>query len=505
MQNVTQTTFSENVGGGERMQLNRETLSRLPISGPDYDRADMRAGIAHFGVGGFHRAHQAMYLDRLMAQGRASDWGICGIGVTPADRRMRDVLSAQDGLYTLTLAHPDGSRESRVIGSLVEFRYAPDDPEAVIELLADPAIRIISLTITEGGYNLRDTDGEFDVDAPAIRRDLTGERPPATVFGLVVAGLARRRERGVAAPTIVSCDNIEGNGRVARRAFTGYATLLDPALAQWITEQVTFPSSMVDRITPATTPEVVEQVDAETGLADGWPVVAEPFAAWVLEDDFAAGRPPFEEARVRMVDDVTPYELMKLRLLNAAHQCLCYFAALADYRFVHDAAQDPLLAGYLDRYLDSEGMPTLPQIPGLAEFRATLLERFANPHIRDTVARLCAESSDRIPKWLLPVIGDNLAAGRPVRAAAATVAAWARYAEAIDEHGQPIEVVDRLADMLIPIARTQRDDPTAFLANRAVFGDLVDHPRFVDEYVTALRSLHRDGARATLEMLVREQ
>ncbi|WP_024800312.1 mannitol dehydrogenase family protein [Nocardia sp. BMG51109] len=487
------------------MRLNRNALSHLPIPGPDYDRDGIRAGIAHIGVGGFHRAHQAMYLDRLMSLGRASDWGICGIGVTPADRRMRDVLAAQDCLYTLTLAHPDGAREPRVIGSLVDFLYAPDDPEAVIERLADPAIRIISLTITEGGYNLRDDDGEFDRDAPAIRRDLAGGHPPATVFGLVTAALARRRDRGVAAPTIVSCDNIEGNGRVARRAFTTYAEMLEPALAHWITANARFPSSMVDRITPVTTPEVVEHCAAETGLRDEWPVVAEPFAAWVLEDDFVDGRPPLEEAGVRLVDDVTPYEFMKLRLLNAGHQCLCYFACLAGYRLVHEAAQDPLIAEYLDRYLDSEAMPTVPAIPGLAEFRGALLERFGNAHVRDTVARLCAESSDRIPKWLLPVIRDNLAAGRPVRLAVATVAAWARYAEGVDENGDPIEVVDRLAETLTPLARTQRDNPTAFVENRAVFGDLVDDPRFVEAYVTTLRSLHRDGARATLKSLVKAE
>ncbi|WP_280370209.1 mannitol dehydrogenase family protein [Nocardia wallacei] len=487
------------------MELNRNTVSRLPVLGPRYDRGEIRAGIAHFGVGGFHRAHQAMYVDRLLSAGKAREWGICGIGVTPADRRMRDVLRAQDGLYTLVLAYPDGTRESRVIGSIIDYRYAPDDPEAVLEVLADPAIRIISLTITEGGYNLRDSDGEFDCDTPAVRRDLSGEHPPATVFGLVTAALARRRERGVPAPTIVSCDNIEGNGRVARRAFTSYAEQVDPALAQWISGNVGFPNSMVDRITPVTTPDVVARLEADTGVHDEWPVIAEPFAAWVLEDDFAAGRPPLDEADVQLVDDVYAYELMKLRLLNAGHQCLCYFAYLAGYRLVHEAVQDELFAEFLDQYLDYEAMPTLPRVPGLTTFRGALLERFANAHVRDTVARLCADSSDRIPKWLLPVVRDNLAAGRPVRLAAATVACWARYAEGVDEQGAPIEVIDRLADTLIPLARTQRDNPTAFLENRAVFGDLIDQPRFVDAYVTALDSLHRYGARATLEAVVKPE
>jgi mannitol 2-dehydrogenase len=232
-------------------------------------------------------------------------------------------------------------------------------------------------------------------------------------------------------------------------------------------------------------------------------VAAEPFAMWVLEDDFADGRPALERAGVQLVDDVSPYEAMKLRLLNASHQGLCYFAYLAGYRLVHEAAQDPLIAEFLTRYLNSEGMPTLAPVPGLTEFKDGLLPRFANAYVRDTVARLCAESSDRIPKWLLPVVRDNLCSGGPVRLSAAIVASWARYAEGIDEGGEPIDVVDPLADSLVPLARAQRDNPTAFLGNRAVFGDLVDEPRFVEAYLWALESLQRNGSRATLDALVR--
>jgi mannitol 2-dehydrogenase len=312
----------------------------------------------------------------------------------------------------------------------------------------------------------------------------------------------RRRERDLPSPTIVSCDNIAGNGDMARRVFTSYAEQINPELAQWMREKTTFPNSMVDRITPVTTPDVLERLDSEFGVVDAWPVIAEPFAMWVVEDDFAAGRPPLDQAGVQLVDDVAPYEAMKLRLLNASHQGLCYFAYLAGYRLVHDAAQDPLIAEFLARYMNSEAMPTLKRIPGLDEFRAGLLPRFANAYIRDTVARLCAESSDRIPKWLLPVVRDNLRSGGAVRLSAAIVASWARYAEGVDEQGQPIEVVDRLADALVPIARSQRDDPVAFLANRAVFGDLVDHEPFRESYLWALDSLHRNGARATLRTLI---
>ncbi|WP_066899295.1 mannitol dehydrogenase family protein [Mycolicibacterium houstonense] len=466
------------------MKLAASTLAQLPIPGPSYDRDQVRVGIVHFGVGGFHRAHQAMYLDRLLEQGVAGDWGICGVGVLPADRRMAEVMAAQDGLYTLMLVHPDGRREARVIGSIVDYRYAPDDPESVIELLADPAVRIISLTITEGGYQL---DG----------------LPEVNVFGLVTEALARRRDRGTGSPTIVSCDNIEGNGDVARHAFTTYADLRHPGLGEWISANTRFPNSMVDRITPVTTADVIETVHTEFGVYDAWPVVAEPFTSWVLEDSFSAGRPPYEQAAVLLVDDVTPYELMKLRLLNAGHQALCYFGYLAGYRLVHDAAADPLFAQFLLAYMDSEGSPTLQPVPGidLSDYQRTLIERFANPGVRDTIARLCFASSDRIPKWLLPVIRENLKTGAPVRLSAAVVASWARYAEGVDEQGAPIDVQDPLADSLVPLARSQHRHPTAFIENTTLFGDLAQQPRFVDDYLWALDSLHNVGARATLEAL----
>lgn len=462
------------------MKLNTQNLSALQIPVPEYDRSEINTGIVHFGVGGFHRAHQAMYIDRLLNQGLASDWGICGVGVLPGDRRMRNALRSQDHLYTLILKHPDGTQEPRAIGSIVDFRYAPDDPASVIAMLADPAVRIISLTITEGGYN----------------------EPFSAVFRLVTKALDRRRVRGLPSPTIVSCDNIVENGHVARQTFTSYAEASNPELAQWIQENTRFPNSMVDRITPVTTPDVSEALATRFGVDDAWPVAAEPFAMWALEDDFADGRPPLERAGVTLVDDVSPYEAMKLRLLNASHQGLCYFAYLIGYRLVHEAAQDPLIGELLSRYMESEAMLTLTPIAGLDDFRHQLLPRFANAFVRDTVGRLCAESSDRIPKWLLPVVRANLRSGGPVRLSAAIVASWARYAEGVDEQGRPIEVVDPLASTLVPIARSQRDNPRAFLANHSVFGNLVHEPRFLEAYLWALNSLHRSGARATLEALL---
>ncbi|QGF25160.1 mannitol dehydrogenase family protein [Raineyella fluvialis] len=488
------------------MHLSNSTLSAVeaPVSVPTYDRSGVTAGIVHFGVGGFHRAHQAMYLDRLMNQGEALDWGICGMGVMPSDARMRDVLRASDGLYTLVVKNPDGTREERVIGSIVDYVYAPDDPAAAVERLADPAIRIVSLTITEGGYNFHHVTGEFDLDNPDVRHDLADPGHPRTVFGLVCAGLALRRERGIAPFTIMSCDNIQGNGDMARRTFTAYAEALDPALAAWLRENVPFPNSMVDRITPVTTDADRADVAQRYGIDDAWPVVCEDFTQWVLEDSFVSGRPAYEKVGVQVVDDVVPYELMKLRLLNASHQGLCYFGYLAGYRAVHDVTRNPLFSTFLLRYMDEEATPTLSPLPGvdLDAYKHKLIERFSNEYVADTVARLCAESSDRIPKWLMPVVRENLAAGRQVGLSAAIVASWARYDEGVDEHGEPIAIVDRMADELRAVAQGNREDVLAFLRNRQVFGDVVDDPRFTEPYAAALTALHRHGSVATLEQIM---
>jgi mannitol 2-dehydrogenase len=490
--------------------LNAEHLADIQASGlvptPTYDRSAMTTGIVHFGLGNFHRAHQAMYLDRLMERGEALDFGICGVGVMPRDAEMRDALEAQDHLYSLTLKHPDGSLEPRVIGSIHDFKYAPDDPEAVLDVMTAPTTRIVSMTVTEGGYNLDHVTGRFVLDAPAIAHDLQDGAAPTTMFGFVTEALRRRRDAGTAPFTVMSCDNIQGNGDTAKETITTFASAKDPELGAWIAEHVEFPNSMVDRITPVTTDADRALVAERFGIEDAWPVVAEPFEQWVLEDRFPLGRPAYEEVGVQVVDDVVPYELMKLRLLNASHQTMAYFGILSGYTYAHEATVDPLIATLLRRYMDEEGTPTLDPVPGidLDDYKATLMERFANPAIADTLARLAAESSDRIPKWLLPVVRSNLAAGRQVALSAAVVASWARYDEAVDEQGNAITVVDQLRDELVPIAQRQHDDDLAFIRNREVFGDLVDDDRFVVAYRSVLGGLHDHGAQATLSSLLGE-
>ncbi len=476
-----------------------EIAERVPV--PGYDRSQLRGGIVHIGVGSFHRAHQAMYLDRLFNAGQGLEWGIVGVGLLPRDREMRDLMSRQDCLYTLVVKHPDGSIEPRVIGSIVDYLFAPDDPEKVLDVMTDAATRVVSLTITEGGYRVHAASGEFDADDPQVQADLRPGATPTTAFGFVTEALARRRQQGKPPFVVMSCDNLQGNGHVARRMLAAFAALRDPDLGAWMQENVAFPNAMVDRITPVTTDRDRQQLLEDFGIDDGWPVVCEPFTQWALEDCFPLGRPRLEDVAVQLVPDVVPYELMKLRLLNASHQALCYLGYLAGYRYVHEVCSDPLFTGFLLGYMDEEATPTLQPVPGvdLERYKHELIERFANAAVRDTVARLCAESSDRIPKWLVPLVHDQLAGAGHVRRSALVIAAWARYAEGIDEHGNPIEVVDTRRDAVMARARRQRQDPLAFLREPELFGDLVGHQNFVRHYLEALESLHTRGARATLE------
>ncbi|VEG27903.1 mannitol dehydrogenase family protein [Actinomyces howellii] len=470
---------------------------------PPYDRDLVSTGIVHIGVGGFHRAHQAVYLDRLMRAGHAMDWGICGVGLLPGDTRMRDALAGQDHTYSLTLKHPDGRRETCVIGSLRDYLYAPAHPEAVLARMSSPTTRIVSLTITEGGYNVDDATGRFRTESPGALHDATHPGQPTTAFGYVVEALRRRRDAGTPPFTVMSCDNLPGNGRVARTAVVSQAAMSDPGLAEWIEENVAFPNSMVDRITPATAPADIDELASE-GIADAWPVTCEPFSQWVLEDDFPAGRPPLEKVGVQLVDDVVLYELMKLRLLNASHQGLAHWGRLLGIGDAHEAAADRDIAAWVRAYLEREALPRLRPVPGiyLGEYVDTLFERFTNAAIGDTLARLAQDASNRMPKFVLPTIADNLAAGGPVRLGAAMVAAWALGDEGVDERGETIPVDDPAGAGLIERAARQRaGEDLAFVGDESVFGDLAGDERFRSVFAQELRALRAEGARARMRAL----
>lgn len=490
-----------------RFPLRAASLPALAgrVQVPSYDPRGLRTGIVHFGVGAFHRSHQAMYLDRLMNLGAAHDWAICGVGVLPGDARVRDVLRDQDHLYTLVTHAPDGRSEARVIGAIHDYLFAPDDPEAVCERLAHPATRIVSLTVTEGGYSLNNATGEFD-PAGDVLHDLQPGAVPRSVFGFLTEGLRRRRDRNLPPFTVMSCDNIQGNGHVTRRVLTAFARRQDPDLADWIDREVAFPNSMVDRITPVTTPAMREELERDYGVQDAWPVIAESFTQWVLEDHFTCGRPPLEDAGVQIVPDVEAYELMKLRLLNAAHQAMSYPALLEGFQFVHEVCQQPDYAQFLLDYMALEAQPTLHPVPGidLRAYQQQLIERFSNPAILDTLARLIVDGSERIPKFLLPVAREQAARiqagqGGELRRCAFVVAAWSAYVAQAAERGETL--VDVRAAELTRAAQADAVTPGAFLDQPDVFGDLRHNPVFVQAYLDARAALRDHGPHAALEAL----
>lgn len=485
------------------VKLNARSLNSLPsaVRVPHYDRTQLSDAIVHIGVGGFHRAHQALYMDELMEKGLARDWGICGVGLLPRDARMRDALRSQDYLYTLVEKSPDGDRP-RIIGSLTGYLFAPEDRETVLEKMASPATRIVSLTITEGGYYFDAATGEFDAAHPDIVHDLENPGSPICVYGFLAEALNRRRQRGLSPFTVMSCDNIQSNGEMARTMLLAFAGRRDSQLASWIERHGAFPNSMVDRITPATADTDRAGLAEQFGIEDAWPVVTEPFVQWVMEDRFCNGRPPFEQAGVQMTDDVHPYEMMKIRLLNASHSSLAYLAYLAGITYVHEVMQDPKFNAFVFDLMNSEVTPVVPPVPGidLDQYKRTLIERFANPAVRDQVARLCLDGSAKLPKFILPTIVEQLQRGGEIKRLCLGIAGWFRYLAGKDEQGRPIEINDPMGERLRSIAESAGDDPMPLLGVREIFGqDLPRNERFVELIRGPLQSLYAQGARATMD------
>lgn len=486
------------------IKLNEASLSRLKNSVriPQYDRHQITHGIIHIGVGGFHRAHQALYLDQYFHQHPHSDWGICGVGLLEFDQRMRDALTSQDCLYTLVERSPDRD-SARVIGAITQYLFAPDNRQAVIDALADPTCRIVTLTITEGGYYYIEGSGEFDVHHPTIQHDLQHRDQPMGVYGFLTAALNQRRKQGVPPFTVLSCDNLQGNGNIARKMLTTFADLQDPELGRWIADQVAFPNSMVDRITPATTPADIEMVREQFGIEDAWPVVAEPFLQWVVEDTFCAGRPELETVGVQFTNDVHPYEMTKIRLLNASHLLIGYLGTLMGYSYAHETMNDPLIRQAVEHLME-EVTPTLQPAAGidLDQYKKTLIERFANPKIRDQLPRLCLNSSAKLPKWVVASLRDKLQRDGAIDYLSLTIASWFRYLNAQNDQGTPIAVDDPMAEELMQHAKAGGADPSRLLSVSELFGDLSQSSRFVDTVKSHLHNLYEVGTKETLSKLL---
>jgi fructuronate reductase/mannitol 2-dehydrogenase len=478
--------------------LSDRTLPDLPpeVSIPTYDRAALRPGIVHIGVGGFHRAHQAVYLDELARWG-STEWGVIGVGLH--SRAIGEVLAGQDGLWTVVERAADGDRAT-VVGALTAYLYAPDDPEAVLAALADERTRLVTLTITGTGYRIDAHSGEFDADDPHVARDLEDPGTPETVFGYLVEALQRRRQAGLAPFTVLSCDNMQSNGSAARTAVVSFARLRDDDLADWIEEHVAFPSSMVDRITPNTSPEDRDAIAAATGVDDRWPVVTEPFRQWVVEDSFCNGRPPLEEVGVQFVDDVSPYETVKTRLLNAGHSAIAYLGYLAGHRTTSDVLADQVFRTFLERLMAEEIAPSLPEVPGvdLAAYQATLLDRLANPRMADQLARLSRRGSTKIPNYLLPSVRAAMDEGRPHQLLCLAVAGWLRFLRGHDYAGEEVPIQGPRPD-LVPIAQEAGGDAAPLLSERSVFDHIGQDPRFAECVQRALSALDRQGPREVIK------
>lgn len=488
-----------------KKELQRQGKAQIPVAPVSYDRTKVHPGIVHIGVGNFHRAHEEFYTNELLSRGGREEWGISGVALLPQDERLYKALKSQDGLYTLTVCGRDGKDEAYEIGSLVELTWGQTDPEGVIARIADPGTKIITLTITEGGYNLDKETGGFMLDNPEVKHDLEHPDAPRTVFGFLAAGLRKREKDGAGPVTILSCDNLQHNGNTARKAFTAFIKAQDPGLARWVEKNVTFPNSMVDRITPAVTPEDVKRLNAQSGIEDAAPVYSEDFIQWVIEDDFIAGRPDWETVGVEFTDDVSAYENMKLSLLNASHSLLSYPAFLAGYRQVDEAVRDERFARYLRLFMDRDAGPYVPA-PGktdLEKYKETLLERFGNKAVSDQISRLCFDGVSKIPVYVMPVLTKMIRDDADLERLAFFVAAYRHYLKhGKDDLGHSYEVNE---PWLTEEDRNliASDDPLDFLGLSPFRStDLRKAPKFVHQYRDMVGRLEQEGAMPVLETIV---
>ncbi|GBQ81508.1 NADPH-dependent L-sorbose reductase [Acetobacter malorum DSM 14337] len=485
--------------------LSNTTLKQLPpqVLTPAYDRQKTTPGIAHLAVGNFHRAHQALYVDRVLARPGQQDWAIVGVGLRDNTRETRRaaIMAEQDGLYTLTEFAPDNTHTIRVLGAITEYVQAAKDRAAAIKRLADPAIKIVSLTITEGGYYV-DASGKFMLDDPAIAADLKRD-VPETAFGLVTEALRLRRESGIGPFTVMTCDNLRDNGTVARTAFCTFAEARDPALGAWIKENVTFPSTMVDRITPSVSETDIARLDDMSGIADQMPLFAEDFTQWVIEDKFCAGRPELEAVGVEFTDDVGPYEQVKLRMLNASHSMLALPGVLMDYDTVPHAMADAGLVTLLEQFLANDASPliTPPKGVSLSDYARQVLHRFRNPAVGDQLLRIASDSASKLPVFWTDTVKGVLKDGKDHRRVAFGVACFLEYLRGETESHKTYKIAEPgLPDAAKDLAL--KDDLAAGLTMPVFSGwDLDQYPAFVEDVTKLRSSIRTHGARQTLKEL----
>ena len=483
------------------IKLNENNLNKVieRVKGLSYNRSDLSAGILHFGVGNFHRSHQAVYLNSLFNKGLDHDWAIVGSGVLQSDEKMRLLLQEQDFLTTI-IEQSSFSSSGHITGAMIDY-LSPNSPEKIIEKLTDPVIRIISLTITEGGYFINPATGLFDDTHEAIIYDSLNVDNPKTVFGLILAGLKKRKELGIEAFTVMSCDNIPHNGKVTCDSLSGLANLSDPEFSNWIKQNVAFPNGMVDRITPATTNREIELLKNDFGIEDNWPVFCEDFTQWLLEDNFPNGRPALEKVGVQFVKDVTPYEHMKIRILNGGHAVIAYLGGLLDIKFVHEAMENELILGFFRKIQENEIIPVLPAVPNtnLNEYGKTIEKRFSNPKIADTIVRLCYDGSNRQPKFIIPSIADCLENNIDISGLSLVCALWCKYCYGQTSSGIKIESNDPSWERLNETAIAAKENPLIWIEMEDIYGEVGKSEVFKESFTLALNSLWSKGVSKTIE------
>ncbi|CUI33389.1 mannitol dehydrogenase family protein [Cognatishimia activa] len=489
----------------QAIALSEANLPRLPesVDLPSYDRATLHPGIVHIGLGNFHRAHQAWYIHRLMQEGLAKDWAIIGASVRQQDQTMRDRLIAQDCLTTLIELSPKG-RSAEIIGSMIDYLPIEKDHSALIAKMSDPDIRIVSLTITEGGYFISANKGGLDTDHPDIRHDIANPGSPRTVFGAIVAALDKRRQSGVGPITVLSCDNLRGNGDITRSAVTGLAKRIDPDLGNWISEQCSFPNSMVDCIVPATGPSELALAHG-FGIDDAAPVTHENYRQWVIEDDFCVGRPELEHVGVIITPDVEAYEAMKIRILNAGHQVLANVGELLGLETIADCMAHPVVSRFFHKIEQEEIAPYVSAVPGMTppKYVQLVAQRFSNPAIQDTTRRVAFDGSSRHSEFLLPIIRDALNAGGSIEGLALVEALWARMCAGTRDDGTDIFENDPDWARLTEVAQQSAQRPITWLEQSHIYGNLVEHPSFAPAFCSWLDRIWSEGSVAALQAYLR--
>ena len=469
-----------------------------PVALPGYDRSTLSPGIVHIGLGNFHRAHMAVYLDDLFALGQDHDWAILGAGVRAGDENMRQALAQQDYLSTVITLDPAGNSARRV-GAMTGFVPVTDDNAPLIAAMTAPAIRIVSLTVTEGGYYVG-PDGGFDASHPDITHDVAHPTKPRTAFGAILAALRTRHTAGTPPFTVMSCDNLPGNGHVTHATVTGLARLQDATFATWVDANVAFPNGMVDRITPATGARE-RALATSFGLSDSVPVTAEGFRQWVLEDNFPTGRPALERVGVTFTNQVHAFEAMKIRILNGGHAIIAYPSALMGLTHVHEAMAHPLIRAFLRKVETDEVLPHVAPVPdtSIPAYLDLIVERFSNPEIADTTARLCLDGSNRQPKFIVPSLTDNLAAGVVPHGLILLSALWCHYCAGVTDAGVAIPPNDPDWDALQARAKAAKSDPAQWLQMATVYGEISHDARVVAAFAQALRDVQTMGTEAVLK------